>query len=158
MCPLNVGHRPGVITQPELTENGVPNEADQLMGHYENPNCQVIDSSACAASSLNACRFGKVKPRSTSCERDDFSDSGRTGCAWLSPAGLATSPNAGAASRDSHPRGSGDRHLCRVDVANDPRCRTGHSEIISPRRQLPRRFPSTPDPGRRHRLAQARSK
>ena len=43
MRPLDVSHRPGVITQPGIAKDGVPAEPDQLVDNYKNPNRNMIN-------------------------------------------------------------------------------------------------------------------
>ncbi len=43
---FDVGHGLGVVIQPHIAKDRVPSEADQLMKNHENPNGQMIDSSA----------------------------------------------------------------------------------------------------------------
>jgi hypothetical protein len=40
---LDVSHRLGVITQPELTKNGIPTKPDQLMQNDQNPDGEVVN-------------------------------------------------------------------------------------------------------------------
>src|SRR5439155_8167870 len=43
MCPLDVGHRPGVIIEPHFAKDRVPAPADQEINRDQNPNGKMIN-------------------------------------------------------------------------------------------------------------------
>ena len=43
MCPLDVGHRPGMKIQPHFAKDRVPDPADEEINRDKNPDGEMID-------------------------------------------------------------------------------------------------------------------